>query len=138
MNEYWLIFAVCAALLVLITLWFGKKKGWFTDEGVKMLSSLLQKIEKLSTELKDENSAVGYDVANLIITFVNRGVLAAENAWYHGDITAEERRGYCLELVEELFSAFGVELSAEQWSTADILITAACEEMGHNKSENVE
>lgn len=70
--------------------------------------------------------------------FVNKAVLAAENAWYNDLISKEERKDYCVERLKELLDAYKIKIGKEQWAVIDTMIAAACEEMGHTEVKIIE
>lgn len=134
MEWYEIVLVVMVVALPLF-LFFAKKKGWINADNMTVITEITKKLEEISKDIANKKNEPVYDIANLIITFVNKAVLAAENAWYHDEISKDERKEYSLKLMGQLFEAFEIVLSLEQWNTIDVLITAACEEMGHEKTK---
>lgn len=129
-----LLIVVVLGLMAGITLYIAKKKGLISENNIGNIVDITGKLEKIATELANGSDELVFDIVNLIVMFINKAVLAAENAWYHNEISKEERKDYSLVCFNNFLSAYGIGLTEAQWATIDILITAACEEMGHNKN----
>lgn len=98
---------------------------------LKLVSDLIDVVESALDVFSKEEDSAFYGAAKIVLELVERAVHVAENAWYHGEISKEERKEYCLNELHNLLDGFQISLTEGQWGVIDSLIRAACEKMGH-------
>ncbi len=105
---------------------------------MKLLSSITGGATTISNAIAASTDNAAVDVMALIMTMVDKAVLAAENAFYNGDIKADERKDICINQFVELCEAAGIELTEAQMAVVETLIAASCEALGHGKVAAIE
>lgn len=115
-------------------IWLGKTNK-LTSKDVGMLSTILSSIDIAMKAVSDFTDSAATNHISILMTLVNKAVLAAENAYYNDRIDAEQRTDYCITQLTDLLAAANVTLTDTQMKVVNTLIAAACEEMGHGKVE---
>lgn len=134
MEWHWVVIIIVAfAGLVGLWIYLGKK-------GV-ISNDLMETIRKMTASLSDLFGVVANAVPSQTAAMLDKAwdllamsVQAAENMWYNGEITKEERYNKCLALFDECLELYGIELPAGYAAVVDSVIRATCEAMGHNAS----
>lgn len=132
MEWYWIALIIVAFFgLAWLLIHLGKKGILGTGDlgTIKQLTHAADMMMDAMAGVIGENEA--HRVFDRIVGLVDKAVLAAENAWYNGEITREERKARCIEILGELLKANGIEMPESIRSVLDSLIAAACEAMGH-------
>lgn len=132
MEWYWVALIIVAFFALVWLLVHLGKKGILGagDLGtIKQLTHAADMMMDAMAGMIGENEA--HRVFDIIVGLVDKAVLAAENAWYNGEITREERKARCVEILGELLKANGIEMPESIRNVLDSLIAAACEAMGH-------
>ena len=132
MEWYWIALIIVAFFgLVWLLIHLGKKGilGAGDLGTIKQLTHAADMMMDAMAGVIGENEA--HRVFDIIVGLVDKAVFAAENAWYNGEITREERKARCIEILKELLKANGIEMPESIRSVLDSLIAAACEAMGH-------
>ena len=135
MEWYWIALIIVAFFgLAWLLIHLGKKGilGAGDLGTIKQLTHAAYMMMDAMAGVIGENEA--HRVFDIIVGLVDKAVFAAENAWYNGEITREERKARCIEILGELLKANGIEMPESIRSVLDSLIAAACEAMGHNSS----
>lgn len=135
MEWYWIALIIVAFFALAWLLVHLGKKGILGTGDLGTIKQLTQAADMMMDAMAGvigENEA--HKVFDIIVGLVDKAVLAAENAWYNGEITREERKARCIEILGELLKANGVEMPESIRNVLDSLIAAACEAMGHNNS----
>ena len=65
-------------------------------------------------------------------------MLAAENMYYNGEISAEERYEVCVDIFTELLGSYQIQVPESFVMTMRSLIAAMCETMGHMRATKAE
>lgn len=138
MEWYWIL-AIAAA--VLVGFYFLAKKGILGSPGMAILMKISAAMTLLTSTLAaaTENSAI--DMLATITSMVNTAVSAAENAYYNGEIPADKRYSLFQTYFDDMLAAAGIQLTIEQKSVVDLIVKAACENLGHGlvaAKENVQ
>ena len=132
MDWYWVIGLIAAFIGVIALFWYMNRKGLITDDQMKSPTGVIGGLTAATTALaKTETGSEVFGIAEMVMTFVNKAVLAAENAWYNEEIERVDRYDFCIERLHEMLEAYGITLTDAQVNAVDTLISAACEEMGH-------
>lgn len=132
MEWYWIALIIVAFFgLAWLLIHLGKKGilGAGDLGTIKQLTHATDMMMDAMAGVIGENDA--HRVFDIIVGLVDKAVLAAENAWYNGEITREERKARCVEILGELLKANGIEMPESIRNVLDSLIAAACEAMGH-------
>lgn len=132
MEWYWIALIIVVFFgLAWLLIHLGKKGilGAGDLGTIKQLTHAADMMMDAMAGVIGENEA--HRVFDIIVGLVDKAVLAAENAWYNGEITREERKARCIEILGELLKANGIEMPESIRSVLDSLIAAACEAMGH-------
>lgn len=135
MEWYWIALIIVAFFaLAWLLVHLGKKGILGTGDlgTIKQLTQAAGMMMDAMAGVIGENEA--HKVFDIIVGLVDKAVLAAENAWYNGEIEKDERKARCIEILGELLDANGVEMPESIRNVLDSLIAAACEAMGHNNS----
>lgn len=106
-------------------------RGVMGKRELNLVNNLIDVVESALDVFNREEDSAFYGAAKMVLELVDRAVHVAENAWYHGEISKEERKDYCMEELHKLLGGFEITLTEGQWSVIDSLICAACEKMGH-------
>jgi len=131
MEWYYVVGIIVAFFAVVGLVIYLFKRGIMGKKELNLIDNLIDVVESALDVFNKEEDSAFYGSAKLIIELVDRAVNVAENAWYHGEISKEERKDYCMEELHKLLDGFEVELTEGQWGVIDSLIRAACEQMGH-------
>lgn len=134
MEWHW-VAIIIVAFVGLVGLWiYLGKKGVISND-------LMEIVRKMTASLSDLFSIVANAAPSQTIVMLDKAwdllamsVQAAENMWYNGEITKEERYDKCLVLFEECLELYEIELPAGYAAVVDSVIRATCEAMGHNAS----
>ena len=132
MEWYWIVLIIVAFFgLAWLLIHLGKKGilGAGDLGTIKQLTHAADMMMDAIAGVIGENDA--HRAFDIIVGLVDKAVLAAENAWYNGEITREERKARCIEILGELLKANGIEMPESIRNVLDSLIAAACEAMGH-------
>lgn len=135
MEWYWIALIIVAFFALAWLLVHLGKKGILGTGDLGTIKQLTQAADMMMDAMAGvigENEA--HKVFDIIVGLVDKAVLAAENAWYNGEIEKDERKARCIEILGELLDANGVEMPESIRNVLDSLIAAACEAMGHNNS----
>lgn len=138
MEWYWIVAIIVLFAGVFFGFWYLRKKGLLTAEQMGSLAGVISGLAAATTALAKTNENPAFNIADMVMMFVNKAVLAAENAWYNEDIKREDRYEYCLERLRELMEAYDIKLTDAQWNVVDTMISAACEEIGHTEEVVIE
>lgn len=131
MEWYYILAVVAAFFGVILVFYWLAKKGVLNAPQMSVITNIVETLSKVIDTLADVTDLKTLDLINLIMDLVNKAVLAAENAWYNDEISKDERKQYCMDRLNELLTAYHIELTETQWDVIDILIKAFCEQMGH-------
>ena len=131
MEWYYVVGIIVAFFAVVGLVIYLFKRGVMGKKELNLIDNLIDVVESALDVFDKEEDSAFYGTAKLIIELVDRAVNVAENAWYHGEISKEERKDYCMEELHKLLDGFEVELTEGQWGVIDSLIRAACEQIGH-------
>jgi len=133
MEWYWVVVMILAFFAVAgVFVWLGKSGKL----GKHVMTTLVTVVDALSTIMDAVAGLTPNPVLDgfkLAMTLVEKAVKAAENAYYNGEITADQRRELCMKEFDALMAAAGVTLTDAQRDVIDTLIRAACEELGHQR-----
>ena len=133
MKDIYVGIALLVGFCAMIWLFaYLKKSGKISKEQANTIATIANGLSYVTDALSDANNGKGaYGVADMVMTFVSKAVLAAENAWYNDEIEKAERSEFCMKRFHELMDAYDVFLTEEQEATVRTLIAAECEEIGH-------
>lgn len=132
MEWYWILAIIVSFFAIAgVFAWLGKK-GFLYSPQMKVITNIVNGLASIVGMLAEAADNVVIDTADQVMQLITRAVLAAENAYYNAEISAEERKDYCLNEFDKLLAAFHIELTEAQRNILDTLIRAACEEMGHS------
>ena len=131
MEWYWVVAIIVAFFAVIGSLVYLFKRGIMSKKELNLIDSMVDVFENVLEVIGNKEDSAFYSAAKLIIELVDRAVAVAENAWYHGEITREEREEYCMDELHNLLEGFEIELTEGQWQVMGSLIRAACEKLGH-------
>jgi len=131
MEWYWVVAIIVAFFAVIGGLIYLFKRGIMSKKELNLIDSMIDVFENVLEVIGNKEDSAFYSAAKLIIELVDRAVAVAENAWYHGEISREEREQYCMNELHNLLEGFEIELTEGQWQVMGSLIRAACEKMGH-------
>lgn len=131
MEWYWVVAIIVAFFAVIGGLIYLFKRGIMSKKELNLIDSMIDVFENVLEVIGNKEDSAFYSAAKLIIELVDRAVAVAENAWYHGEISREEREQYCMNELHNLLEGFEIELTEGQWQVMGSLIRAACEKLGH-------
>lgn len=128
---YWIILIIAGFCgLAYLFVYLGSV-GAINREGMKLLLGISGGASAIANTVADSTDTPVIDIFALLMSIVNKAVLAAENAFYNNEIKPEERHEVCMERLKEMLTAIGIELDEQYLGIIDTLIAAACEEIGH-------
>lgn len=132
MEWYWILILSAVFLGVVGLLVYLGRNGIVSNELMKairtMVSAFSDVFDWLSQAMPSPTTQ-GLDKACELLEVCVR---AAENMWYNGEISADERYHTCVQLFNEAILVYGVELPAGYALIMDSIIRAVCESMGHH------
>lgn len=131
MAWYFVVLIILVFFGVIGLFAFLGAKGYLGKSTMRTVSTILSGLSLTTSTLASATENKVADIFALAMTLVDKAVHAAENAFYNGNITAEERKERCMKELDALLEAAGIELTGAQYAVIDTLIAAACEEMGH-------
>lgn len=131
MEWYWVLAIVAGFIAMTVGLMYVMRKYKLDEQTIRSVSGIVNGLTMVMNEVAKSVELPGFEIVNLVVSLVNKSVMAAENAYYNNTITREERKNYCIDRLRDLLIAYEIELNETQWKTVDTLISAACEEMGH-------
>ena len=131
MEWYWVVAIIVAFFAVIGGRVYLFKRGIMSNKELNLIDSMVDVFDNVLEVIGNKEDSAFYSAAKLIIELVDRAVAVAENAWYHGEISREEREEYCMEELHSLLEGFEIELTEGQWNVIGRLIRAACEKLGH-------
>lgn len=130
--EWYKIAAIIAGFFGVIgVLAYLGAKGILTKKVVSTLSGILQPVDIGVEGVAEATESPVIDVMAMLVSLVNRAVLAAENAFYNGKITADQRHDVCMAQLDNFLEAAEINITVAQRQAVDGLVAAACEEIGH-------
>lgn len=139
MEWYYIVAIIVAFAAIIGVLIYLGKKGFISSEMLNSFKTLVMGLSDLVDLFADKNAgnpvAEGVDKA---LELLEKAVLAAENMWYNGEISAEERYDTCVEIFDDLLAMYSIELPNGFGIVMDSLIAAACEAMGHMRMTKAE
>lgn len=134
MEWYWTLTIILGFLGIVVGFFFLIKKN-IVDKNIMtvlrtMLDSISSMVDSWKSVTKNDHTI---DVMSKVIELLRSGVYAAENLYYNGEISKDERKAECLRIFKSLLEASNIELPASIEGVLDSLIAAICEEMGHGQ-----
>ena len=131
MEWYWVALIIVGSLAVVGLLIYLGKKGALGKSGMAIIAQISSALSTLTTTIAAATENTAIDALAVVIQLIDNAVLAAENAYYNDEITAEQRHDLCLKFFDKLLEAAGITLTIAQQNVIDALIRAACENLGH-------
>lgn len=130
--EWYLELGVIIAFLgsAVMLVWLGAT-GRFEKRNFDVLCYITSTIDSVIDHIRGTAETQELKMFSTISEIVKQAVYAAENAWYNSEITKEERYKNCIKNIDAMLVATGIELTMAQHEIVDVLIKAACEELGH-------
>lgn len=138
MEWYWIVAQAVVVLGVLAAMFYLGKNGIMTAELMKAIKSV---VEAVSTTFDWVAHAIPSSTTreqDKACELLEICVKAAENMWYNGEITKEDRYNTCQGLFNDALMVYGIELPAGYSLVMDSIICAICEAMGHNNKSKAE
>ena len=131
MDWYWIVLIIAGfAGLVGAFIYLGKT-GKLSKQNFGIISTMVIGLSDLMERVADATSNNAIDVVSTVAIFVKQAVLAAQNSWYNDEIYAEDRYAACKLNLQNMLEAANIELDDTQKGIVNLLIKAACEELGH-------
>ena len=139
MEWYYVVAIIAAFVALVITLIYLGKKGIISSEmmgSFKTLVTGLSDLVGVFARKDEDNQAI--NMLDKAMELLEKAVLAAENMWYNGQISADERYSTCLDIFTELLQVYGIQVEESFVMVMQSLIAAACENMGHLRMTKAE
>lgn len=139
MEWYYVVAIIAAFVALVITLVYLGKKGIISSEmmgSFKTLVAGLSDLVGVFARKDEDNQAI--NMLDKAMELLEKAVLAAENMWYNGQISADERYSTCLDIFTELLQVYGIQVEESFVMVMQSLISAACENMGHMRMTKAE
>lgn len=131
MEWYWVAAMIVGFFGVIALLVYLGTKGVLTRKVVDTIASVLGGLDIAASAVADQTESSAVDVMAMLVTLVNRAVLAAENAFYNDEIEADQRHEVCMAQLDRFLEASEIQITLTQRQAIDGLVAAACEELGH-------
>lgn len=131
MDWYWIVLIIAGFLGVVGAFVYLGKTGKLSKKSFEIINAMVIGLSDLMEQVADATQNDAIDIIATVGAFVKQAVLAAENAWYNDQITADERYKACIKNLDNMLVAANIDLTETQMNIVDMLIKAACEELGH-------
>ena len=139
LNEwYWVVLIVVGFIGIVVALAYMGSKGVLNKQAMNVITALAGGATSITHAVAGATENTAIDIMDLVMTLVDKSVLAAENAFYNGYIDAEDRKHLCMTQFADLLNAAGITLTKAQMDVVETLIAASCEALGHGNVEFVE
>lgn len=134
--EWYYVLAIIAVFVALVgVLIYLGRKGYISADMLgyfrNLVSSLSDLVDCFGSYAAQNPTVLVMDKA---MELLEKAVYAAENLWYNGEITAEERYDNCVQIFSDLLNAYDIELPDSFALILNSAIAAICEGMGHMRT----
>lgn len=139
MDWYYVVAVIAAFVAVVGVLIYLGKKGYISSELMRTIKTLVSGMSDLLdifAKKNDQNQLV--TVLDKATDLLEMAVLAAENMYYNGEITADQRYEVCVDIFTELLASYQIQVPESFVLTMRSLIAAMCETMGHMRATKAE
>lgn len=139
MDWYYVVAVIAAFVAVVGVLIYLGKKGYISSELMRTIKTLVSGMSDLLAifaKKNDQNQLV--TVLDKATDLLEMAVLAAENMYYNGEITADQRYEICVDIFTELLTSYQIQVPESFVLTMRSLIAAMCETMGHMRATKAE
>lgn len=139
MDWYYVVAVIAAFVAVVGVLIYLGKKGYVSSELMRTIKTLVSGMsDLLDIFAKKNNQNQLVTVLDKATDLLEMAVLAAENMYYNGEITADQRYEVCVDIFTELLASYQIQVPESFVLTMRSLIAAMCETMGHMRATKAE
>ena len=139
MDWYYVVAVIAAFVAVVGVLIYLGKKGYVSSELMRTIKTLVSGMsDLLDIFAKKNNQNQLVTVLDKATDLLEMAVLAAENMYYNGEITADQRYEVCVDIFTELLASYQIQVPDSFVLTMRSLIAAMCETMGHMRATKAE